>query len=106
MYNFDTEDNYVINLETDSGLVSRVVALSYDPRCVPPWLCMRVVVAACHCGCVPLWLCVLLDAKHTTVGRRCTGAAHPLPSRRAVQCSAATSRSAVPLRVRSYPTVY
>lgn len=32
MYNFDTEDNYVLNLEQDSGLVSRVVALAYDER--------------------------------------------------------------------------
>lgn len=32
MYNFDTEDNYVLNLEQDSGLVSRVVCLAYDDR--------------------------------------------------------------------------
>ncbi len=32
MYNFDTEDNYVLNLEQDSGLVSKVVALAYDER--------------------------------------------------------------------------
>ncbi|KAG2490014.1 hypothetical protein HYH03_011479 [Edaphochlamys debaryana] len=32
MYNFDTEDNYVLNLEQDSGLVSRVVCLAFDQR--------------------------------------------------------------------------
>ncbi|GLC64378.1 hypothetical protein PLESTF_000154800 [Pleodorina starrii] len=32
MYNFDTEDNYVLNLEQDSGLVSRVVGLAFDQR--------------------------------------------------------------------------
>ena len=32
MYNFETEDNYVIPVEADTGLVTRVVALTYDER--------------------------------------------------------------------------
>lgn len=32
MFNFDTEDNYVIPVEQDSGVATRVVCLAFDER--------------------------------------------------------------------------
>lgn len=32
MFNFDTEDNYVIAVEQDAGMATRTVCLSYDER--------------------------------------------------------------------------